>query len=146
MTELILPINPVEIARPFAVDVAVSSLFEDGEQDQAILDGINSLHYIAALSGFIHKPFVVESKSALLVPFGAQDFDVVDAQPIEEIVFEGKFTHYQPIYRQVGRQTTKALYLAFHDAMTVPYSSLLDGTQDVHVPVFDIADISRVAA
>ncbi|TAL14851.1 hypothetical protein EPN95_01330 [Patescibacteria group bacterium] len=146
MTELILPTDPVEIARPFAVDVHISSQFDDPEFEETILDGIHSLHYVAALSGFIDKPFHVESRSALLVPSVVQDFDVVDAQPLEEITFEGKFTHYRSIYRQVGKQTAKALYLAFSDAVTVPFSSLLEGPRDVHVPVFDVDDIKRVTA
>jgi hypothetical protein len=88
----------------------------------------------------------VEAKSALLVPFGAQDLEEVEGQPIDQIIFEGKFTHYRPIYQRVGEQTTKALYLAFDDAITVPFSSLLDGSKVVHVPVFEVADINRVAA
>ncbi len=145
MSELILPTDPVEIARPFATDLLIASAIEGVDDDQAIAEEIDSLHYVAALSGFMNKPFVVDSKTALLVPRTAQDFDEVDAQPLDRIVFEGRFSHYQPLYRRVGKQTAKALYLAFDNAMTVPFSSLLEGQRVVHVPVFDVAEISRAA-
>lgn len=143
MSELILPTDPVEIARPFAADLLISSAVEGNDVDQIIAEDIDSLHYVAALSGFINKPFAVDSKTALLIPALAQDFEEVDAQPIDHVVFEGRFTHYRPLYRRMGGQTAKALYLAFDDAFTVPFSTLLEGPRVVHVPVFDVSEISR---
>lgn len=87
----------------------------------------------------------MDAKTALLIPKDARDFDDVDAQPIDKTVFEGRFKHYQPIYRKVGGQTTRSLYLAFGDAITVPFSSLLEGPRLVHVRAFDVAEITRAA-
>lgn len=144
MSDLIIPKSPLEIAMPFAVDIEISSVAEEDIDEALLAKDMEALHYVAALSGFMNKPFIVDSRTALLIPPERDGLDT-DAQPLDQVVFEGRFKYYQPVYRHFGEQTIKSLYLAFDDAVTVPFSTLLEGPRLVHARVLDIQDISQVA-
>lgn len=86
MSELILLTDPVQPALPYAVDIEISAIAEENEDDQEryIAQAVTELHDVAALGGLINKQFVVDAKTALLIPKDARDFDDVDAQPIDK--------------------------------------------------------------
>lgn len=149
MTELILPTDPIEIARSFAADIIIDSVVESSQMaiEQHNLRAVNDLQYIAALSGFINKPYRVDSKTLLLIPSDTVEDDEVIAEPIDEVVFEGRFSYYRTLRATLwkGKAAVNGLYLAFDNAVTIPFSERLSGNT-VHVPVFDVDKIDRLSA
>lgn len=147
MSELILPINPVEIAKPFAADLMIGGHLDNFDVDEFVRNTIVDLDFIAFKGGLLNKEYVVRSESSVLLP-PVLDVEEIKGVRFEKLQFSGEFMNYTTIQtrQKVGGGSLRALCLTFDNVTLLPDSHEVEEGHLLHVPVFAVSDIDRISA
>jgi hypothetical protein len=141
--------SPVTLGQRISEEMYDARLVEEFETNQSdIVEALAIAERLADQHGYLSQDYFIRTARAFAIPRIIEAEEDTSSWGMEGLVFKGNLVTYSMVKvgRLIGGNAIRSVCLAFEDVTMLPGFDKIRPSDRLHVPVYAVSEIDRMAA